>query len=56
MMKPKFAIMLEKAVEDGVRNGYYRAYKHEGNPSEDYVIETIKSNVMITLYEYFDFE
>jgi hypothetical protein len=54
-MRPKFKIILEMAIEEGVRRGYYQSYKHDNNPSEDSVISCIEDAVMSSLYEYFDF-
>lgn len=56
MMKPKFNVMLELAIEDGVKRGYRRAYKHDDNPSEEVIVDTIRFQVMESLYEYFEFE
>ena len=56
MMKPKFRVILEQAIEEGVRRGYSRAHKHVENPSEGAIIENIEDAVMSSIYEYFDFE
>jgi hypothetical protein len=56
MMTPKFRVILEQAIEEGVRRGFYRSYKHDENPSEDAVIDNIAEQVMSSLYEYFDFD
>ena len=48
--------MLEEAVEVGVRRGYYRAYKHNDKPTEEEIIEAIKSAVMGDLCEVIDFD
>ena len=40
-MKPKFRVILEQALEEGIRRGYRRAYKHNENPSEEIICETI---------------
>ena len=55
-MKPKFRVILEQAIEEGVRRGYLRAHKHVENPSEGAIIESIEDHVMSSIYEYFDFE
>lgn len=55
-MKPKFRVILEMAIEEGVRRGYSRAYKHVENPSEHSIIENIEEAVMSSMYEYFDFD
>ena len=55
-MKPKFRIILEQAIEEGVRRGYYRAFKYVEEPTEGAIIESIEDAVMSSFYEYFDFE
>jgi len=55
-MKPKFRVILEQALEEGIRRGYRRAYKHNEDPSEEIICETIEDCVMGSLYEYFDFD
>ena len=56
MMKPKFRVILEQAIEEGVRRGYSRAFKYVENPTETAIIENIENAVMSSIYEYFDFE
>lgn len=55
-MKPKLRVILEMAIEEGVRRGYHRAFKHVENPSEGAIIENIEEAVMSSIYEYFTFE
>lgn len=55
-MKPKFDVVLDLAIDEGVRRGYQRAHKHNENPSEFVVVETIINYVKEALYEYFDFD
>ena len=54
-MKPKFRVILDQAINEGVRLGYRRAFKHNENPIEEVIIETIEDNVMAKMYEYFTF-
>ena len=54
-MTPKFRVILEQALEEGIRRGYMRAFKHNEDPSEDIICETIEDCVMSSLYEYFTF-
>ena len=54
-MKPKFRVMLDQAISEGVLRGYRRAYKHNENPTEEAICEQIEDCVMGSLYEYFDF-
>jgi hypothetical protein len=55
-MKPKFHVILEMAIEEGVRRGYSRAHKHVENPTEGAIIEHIEECVMGSIYEYFTFD
>lgn len=55
-MRPKTHKILEMAIEEGVRRGYSRAFKHVDNPTECVIIEHIEEAVMAEIYEYFDFE
>ena len=55
-MKPKFRVILEQAIEEGVRRGYMRAFKHVENPTEGAIIEHIEEAVMSSIYEYFTFD
>ena len=55
-MKPKFRVILEQALEEGIRRGYRRAFKHNEDPSEEIICEQIEDCVMGSLYEYFDFD
>ena len=55
-MRPKFRVILDQAIEEGVRRGYHKAYKHTDAPTDEAVISTIEDCVIGALYEYFDFE
>ena len=55
MMKPKFRVILEQAIGEGVRYGYRRAHKHVENPTEESICEQIEEQVMSSIYEYFTF-
>ena len=48
-------VILEMAIEEGVRRGYSRAHKHNEDPSEEVICETIEECVMSQIYEYFEF-
>jgi hypothetical protein len=56
MMKPKTRVILEMAIEEGVRRGWQRAHKHVENPTEGAIIEHIEEAVMSQIYEYFSFD
>ena len=55
-MQPKIRVILEKAIEEGVRHGYSRAYKHNDDPSDGAVIEAIGDAVMNAIDDYFTFD
>jgi archaeosine-15-forming tRNA-guanine transglycosylase len=55
-MKPKLRVILEMAIEEGVRRGYHRAFKHVENPTEGAIIEHVEEAVMSSIYEYFSFD
>ncbi len=55
-MKPKFRVILEQAIEEGVRMGYRRAFKHIENPTEVSICQHIEEQVMSSIYEYFTFD
>jgi len=55
-MKAKTRVILEMAIEEGVRRGYSRAHKHVENPTEGAIIESIEEHVMSAIYEYFTFD
>jgi hypothetical protein len=54
-MKPNTYVILERAVEEGARLGYRRAFKHVENPSEEAIVEAIVNGVMLTVSEVFMF-
>ena len=55
-MKPKLYHILNIAVEEGVKRGWYRAHKHVETPSEEAVTEAIEDAVMSAIHEYFTFD
>ena len=55
-MTPKFRVILEQALEEGIRRGYRRAFKHNEDPSEEVICDTIEECVMGAIYEYFTFD
>lgn len=55
-MKPRLRVILENAIEEGVRRGYNRAYKHTLEPHEEMIIQEIEEAVMSSITDYFAFE
>ena len=49
-------VILEMAIEAGVRRGWQRAHKHVENPAECAIIIDIEEAVMSEIYEYFTFD
>ena len=56
IMKPKFYPLLEMCIENGLRVGYSRAFKHDDNPSDEQIHQAILQAVMFEIHEWFDFE
>lgn len=55
-MRAKIYPLLENCVEEGVRRGYGRAFKHIEDPSEETIVQSIVDCIMITIAESFDFD
>lgn len=55
-MKAKTRVILEMAIEEGVRRGWQRAHKHVENPNEGSILAHLEECVMSQVYEYFTFE
>ena len=55
-MKPKIRVILEMAIEAGVRRGWHRAHKHVENPLPSAIMDQIDEAVMSEIYEYFTFD
>lgn len=55
-MKPKTYVILERAIEEGIARGYRRAFKHTGEPSEDFIRSEIENAVMGNICEVFSFD
>jgi hypothetical protein len=53
-MKPKFRAVLEMAIEEGVRYGYQRAFKHNPEPHVDTITDTIVTEIFNSLDTWFD--
>ena len=55
-MRVKTYLILERAVEEGARLGYRRAFKHVENPSEEQIVDALTEAIMLSVCEVFDFE
>lgn len=56
MMKVKTYAILERAVEEGVKYGYTRAFKHVENPTQDHIETEVVRAVMNQISEVFNFD
>lgn len=56
MLVPNSYRLICECVENGVRRGWARAYKHNDNPSEEQVKDSIDSAVMSEICEWFIFD
>ena len=56
--KPKADLyaIIERAVEEGARGGYCRAFKHTEKPDEDLIVDNIVEYIMLNLCEVLDFD
>ena len=54
-MKAKTLVILEMAINSGVKRGWHRAHKHIENPSEVSICDNIEECVMSEIHEYFSF-
>lgn len=53
-MKPRFRNVLEMALEEGVRFGYNRAFKHNPEPHEDAIVDSIVTEIFNSLDTWFE--
>lgn len=56
MLVPKTYPVLVRAIEEGVREGYGRAFKHSDCPEEVQILECISDSVILTIAEWFDID
>jgi hypothetical protein len=56
MMIPNTRLILERAIEEGVKYGYIRAFKHNDSPREDAILASINDGIWLHIDEFFRFE
>ena len=56
MIVPKAYNLLDRCVEDGVRYGLSRAYKHTDTPTQEHMENEIALAVMNEICTWFDFK
>ena len=55
-MKVNERALLERCIEEGLRDGYRRAHKHVDQPTENGMRETMWDAIWLHIDEYFEFE
>lgn len=56
MMKPKFDAVLEMCIDNGLRLGYNRAFKHVDIPTEEQIFSKQRDAIFEEIYEWFEME
>ena len=54
-MKAKTLVILEMAIEAGVKRGWNRAHKHIENPNDATICDNIEECVISEIHEYFSY-
>ena len=55
-MKPKAYVILDMAINDGIRHGWHLAHKHVDAPSPEAIKDRLEDAVMSAIMDYFTFE
>lgn len=55
-MRAKTRVLIEQCIEDGIRLGYQRAYKHTDKPAIEDVWAMQEREVMMQIDEWFEFD
>ena len=55
-MRAKTYTILERAIEEGFRRGYQRAFKYVDNPTEDRIEEAVVNAIMGDICDVFTFD
>jgi hypothetical protein len=53
-MTPKFMPLLEMCLENGIKRGLARAYKHTDEPSSQEIENALMLEITNEIYEWFD--
>ena len=54
-MKPREYRLFAECLENGLRRGYRRAFKHTESPTEEQLLESLHTNVLGEVSEWFAF-
>jgi len=55
-MKPKFREILDQAIENGIKYGWYKAHLHNDEPEESEIKGAIARAIWLEINNLFDFE
>lgn len=55
-MEPNKQKLLEMCITNGISLGYHRAFKHQDDPSEQHIKESIENAIWSEIYEFFKFK
>jgi len=55
-MKPKIYNILGRCIEDGLKFGYQRAFKHTDSPTEEQILNTCLIAILDEIFEHFSFD
>ena len=55
-MKPDTYRLLERCIEDGVKTGLHRAYKHTDEPTYELMADKITQAILHEVCEWFRFD
>lgn len=53
-IKPKFNAVLEMCLENGIRRGYQRAFKHSDNPDQETIFARQLDCIWEEIQEWFE--
>lgn len=54
-MQPREYRLFTECLENGLRRGYRRAFKHTDTPTEEQLLESLHTNVLGEVHEFFAF-
>lgn len=55
-MKPKFREILDQAIENGIRHGFYEAHKYTDEPEENALKGSIYTSIWLEIDTLFNFD
>ena len=55
-MTPKIYPVLEMCINNGIKRGYNRAFKHNDEPNEQQIIDSISKAIVEDIFEWFNLD